>query len=165
MQNIEIEMLNFNEFLLERKSTGYAAGVTLIYQNKILLVHPTGSSWKRGTCGIPKGGMESHEEPIDTAIRELFEETGITISLDQLDPVQYVVDIIGRHGAWQLVYFLCKIEELEEIGLTSEKIPSSQLQLEEVDWAKFVSPEEAYPIMTRSQLIILDRHLSLNKVK
>ena len=57
------------------------AGVAIIYDNKILLVHPTNASWQKPT--------------------------------------------------------------------------------EEVDWAGFLGPDEAYPKMTAFQRIILDRHLKL----
>jgi 8-oxo-dGTP pyrophosphatase MutT (NUDIX family) len=158
-------VLSFNQYLNEGRAGGKnAAGVAIIYQNKILLVHPTGGSWQRGICGIPKGGMEPGEDPMEAAIRELFEETSIRVRPDQLEPSPYVVDILSKkHGNWQLIYFLCKIEDLAEISLESERIPKDQLQLEEVDWAKFVGPEEAYPLTSSRQLIILDRHLSLNK--
>ncbi len=62
-----------------------------------------------------------------------------------------------------MIYYVCEVNDLSELGLSSERLPKSQLQLEEVDWGKFVSAKEAYPIMTRAQLIILDRHLTLDK--
>lgn len=52
-------------------------GVIPIFKNEdsfyILLVKNS----KGGHWGLPKGTPEKDEEPIDTAIRELFEETGI----------------------------------------------------------------------------------------
>lgn len=154
-------ILNFNQYLNEGASGGKnAAGVAIIYQNKILLVHPTNSSWQRGTCGIPKGGIEPGEDEMEAAIRELFEETSIIVRPEQLEPSPYTVDIQSKkHGSWQLIYFLCKIDELSEVGLHSERVPGEQLQLEEVDWAKFVGRDEAYRITNNRQLIILDRHL------
>jgi 8-oxo-dGTP pyrophosphatase MutT (NUDIX family) len=160
-------ILSFDNYVYENRSKhkGNAAGIAAIYNNKILLIHPTNSSWKRATCGIPKGGMELGEDPIDAAIREFGEETGIAISKQMLDPEPHKVTFYDSKNmpTWNLIYFVCNIEDLSELGLAEERIPKTQLQLEEVDWGKFVSPEEAYPIMKREQLIILDRHLSLNK--
>lgn len=165
-------MLSFADFINEDWTQTHsleeriAVGVAIIWQNKILLVHPTGSTWQRGTCGIPKGKLEAGEDLMSGAIRELAEETGITISPDQLDPEQHkVIFYRGNKVNGQLVYFECQISDLSEIGLDSDRLSKSQLQLEEVDWAKFVSAEDAYPITSRSQLIILDRHLTLNSNK
>ncbi len=163
--------LTFDSFLNERWSAGLpkekrlAAGVAIIYDNKILLVHPTNSTWRKGTCGIPKGKVDNGENIVEAALRELEEETGISLSPTQLDPDQEKVHFYNHKGEidGHLIYFICKINDLSEIGLTDLRVPKSQLQLEEIDWAKFVSAEEAYPITSRYQLIILDRHLSLNK--
>jgi predicted NUDIX family NTP pyrophosphohydrolase len=167
-----MQILKFNQFINEKiedidpeLSKKPAVGVAIIYNNKILLVHPTGASWQRATCGIPKGGLNSGEDLMDGALRELREETGILLDRNRLDSEPHVVNWFNSKGSIdrQLIYFVCKIQNLSEIGLTSEKIDSGQLQLEEIDWAKFLTPEEAYPIMTRAQLIILDRHLEINK--
>lgn len=164
-------MLNFNDFLNERWGEDVqikdrrAAGVAVIWSNKILLIHPTNSSWKKSTCGIPKGKLEPGEDPIAGALRELEEETGIRLDSSQLDPEMHKVDFYNRKNEvdGHLIYFVCEVSDLSEIGLASDRLSKSQLQLEEVDWGKFVSAEEAYPIITRNQMIILDRHLRLNK--
>jgi 8-oxo-dGTP pyrophosphatase MutT (NUDIX family) len=97
------------------------------------------------------------------ALRELFEETGIRLDPSQLNPEVETVDLYkDQEKSGQLIYFVCQIRDLSEIGLTSLKVDKSQLQLEEVDWAGFLGAKEAYPKITRSQLIILDRHLTLN---
>jgi ADP-ribose pyrophosphatase YjhB (NUDIX family) len=157
-------ILDFNQYLVENSaSRRVAVGVAIIWNNKILLVHPTNGTWKKGICGIPKGGLEEGEDPLDGALRELYEETGITLTPAQLDhEPQQVTFFRGNRENGKLIYYVCKISELSEIGLESERIPKNQLQLEEIDWAKFVSPEEAYPIMSRGQLIILDRLLTLS---
>ena len=157
-----MEILKFDQYLNENKKKSHdAAGVAIIYNNKILLIHPTNASWKKGTCGIPKGGIEPGEDLMEAALRELKEETGIVLQPSQLDPSPEAVHISRKNVEWMLFYYVCKIEDLSEIGLTSERLPNSMLQLEEIDWGKFVSADEAYPIMTRSQLIILDRHLTI----
>lgn len=161
-----MKILKFNQYLMEnsksKRAKSDAAGVAIIYNNKILLIHPTNASWQRGTCGIPKGGIEPGEEHIDAALRELREETGIILDPTQLDPSPESIDIQGKKSDWTLIYYICKIKDLSEIGLTSERLPDGMLQLEEIDWGKFVTAKEAYPIMTRAQLLILDRHLTLN---
>lgn len=44
------------------------------FQNSVLLVQSRGLKW-----GIPKGSANPNEDAISTAIRELYEETGITV--------------------------------------------------------------------------------------
>ena len=145
---------------LEKK----VAGVAIVYNNKILLVHPTNASWRKPTLGIPKGKVEPGEDVLTGAIRELREETGIEVNpriLAGSEP--HVVDLYDKSGniEKQLIYFLYEISDLSEIGLQTERVPKSQLQQKEVDWAGFMSPNEAYPMTNKSQLIILDRHLNI----
>lgn len=139
-----------------------AAGVAIVWQNSILLVHPTGASWQKNALGIPKGGIEKGEDPLKAAIRELSEEVGILINSSQLDPEPLISNNYNNSGVltWQLIYFVLKINDLEEIGLMDTRVPKEQLQIEEVDWAGFVPIKSAYSKIHRSQLIILDR---LNK--
>jgi 8-oxo-dGTP pyrophosphatase MutT (NUDIX family) len=164
-------ILTFNDFINEdlddspKRSPKVAAGIAAIWDNKILLIHPTGSSWQKGTCGIPKGGIEPGEDTMEAAIREFREEAGIDVSPEMLDSEPHKVIFYNKKmkETGHMIYYVCKINDLSELGLSSERLPKDKLQLEEVDWGKFVSAKEAYPIMNRAQLIILDRHLSLDK--
>jgi 8-oxo-dGTP pyrophosphatase MutT (NUDIX family) len=159
-------ILKFDGFINEvinRESLRRTAGVALIHDNKILLVHPTNSGWKKATCGIPKGGMEIGEDPMEAALRELREETGIRLDPSDLDPSPEVVNFYSKNGGLkgQLIYFVANLPDLVKIGLSSNRLPKDRLQMEEIDWAKFVGPNEAYPITSQGQLIILDRHLDV----
>lgn len=64
-----------------------------ITSGKVLVCHATHASWKQWS--IPKGLKDEKEEPLDTAIRELKEETGIEfkkldiIALHTLPSVKY----------------------------------------------------------------------------
>lgn len=149
----------FSDFLNEKKKNWNGAGVAIIYEGKILLVHPANGSWVKPLMGIPKGGVEDGEDLLDAALREVKEETGIELSADQLEPQVESIDIFNKNGEYKhsLYYFICRISDLSEIGLDSLAVPKSQLQKEEVDWAGFINIKEAYGKVSRAQLIILDR--------
>ncbi len=149
----------FSEFLAESSAGHDTAGVAILYNQKILLVHPTNGSWVRPIMGIPKGKVEAGEDLMNAALRELSEETGIYLSPDKLElPVQ-TVEVYDKDGQYKnaLHYFVFRIEDLSEIELESLTIPKSQLQAEEIDWAGFIDIKEAYSKVSRAQLIILDR--------
>jgi Predicted NTP pyrophosphohydrolase len=49
---------------------------------EVLLVHPGGPYWRNkddGAWTIPKGQLDPGEEPLDAAVRELKEETGVVV--------------------------------------------------------------------------------------
>lgn len=139
------------------------AGVAIIYDNKILLVHPTNASWQKPTLGIPKGKVEDGEDVLTASLRELKEETGISLDASVLSNEPYVTDIYDDKGnvKKQLIYFMCNIDNLNALHMDRLTVDKSRLQIEEVDWAGFLGPDEAYPKMTAFQRIILDRHLKL----
>lgn len=57
-----------------------SCGVIIMNNDKILLCHATGQShWD-----LPKGGLDDGELPIEAAVRECFEETGLRYSADDL---------------------------------------------------------------------------------
>lgn len=121
-----------------------SAGIIIKWKEKILLCHPTGKSWTN-TFTPPKGGITAGEAIKDAAIRETLEETGITINSSQLvdEPI-----LIEYHSEKNKIYknvwlYTLVINELSEIGLNSDVVPKEQLQKEELDWAGFLSQEEA----------------------
>lgn len=122
-----------------------SAGTCIIYNNKILFCHPSNGSWE-GTYSPAKGGVDVGEKIIDAAIRETKEEIGITILESQISNPNKPIEIIYLNKKKQIhkvVYlFLVKINNLSEIGLTAEIVPTQQLQMEEVDWAGFLNAEQ-----------------------
>ncbi len=121
-----------------------SAGLIIIYNKKILLVHPTRASWKK-TYSIPKGGIEKNEKRIDAAIRETFEETGIKINISQIEKEGPTFDYKKKdtNKIYKKVYsFIVRISNLNEIGLKEEIAPKEHLQQKEIDWAGFVSLDD-----------------------
>jgi predicted NUDIX family NTP pyrophosphohydrolase len=74
-----------------------SAGILLYRKKKqaieVLLVHPGGPFWKNkdeGAWTIPKGEADADENLLATAIREFYEETGISLkgNFVELQPVK-----------------------------------------------------------------------------
>lgn len=136
----------------------HSSGLAIIYDEKILLVHPKNARWTN-SFSIPKGHVEPEESALEAAIRETQEEVGISVrySLIKMPALEcfYVKQKTGK--PWKkLSYFIVKIKDLSEIGLTNEVLPKSQLQEEEVDWAGFIPFEEAKKKMIPALLSIFD---------
>lgn len=136
---------NFRIFESKKKKMKISAGTCIIYKNKILFCHPSNGSWV-GTYSPAKGGVDEGESLIDAAIRETKEEVGITISKNQILNSDSPIEVIyysKKKTIHKIVYlYTVRINDLSEIGLNSEIIPKTQLQIEEVDWAGFLTVDE-----------------------
>jgi ADP-ribose pyrophosphatase YjhB (NUDIX family) len=122
-----------------------SAGIIIILKNKkILLCHSTNSKWF-GSYMPPKGVLEEKESPKEAAYRETIEEIGVGINPTGLGEMHTIQYIRGKNGkTYKEVYiFEYHINDIREINLQSESIPTSMLQLEEIDDAKFMDYEEA----------------------
>lgn len=115
-----------------------SAGFVIIYDNKILLEHPKGQKWF-ATYSIPKGRVEDGEDHLSTAIRETYEELGIKIDANQINPNDkgYINYTDNKGNIYKRVYFY--ILELD----TPIHIDKTKLQKDEIDWAGFLSREDA----------------------
>lgn len=123
-----------------------SAGLLLKYQNKILLAHPTRSSWVE-TYSIPKGKIENNETILQTAIRETREEVGLII------PEQWITDLSERFINYnkknsiykRVYYFIVELTQSQKLELMGDSliIPKNNLQLNEVDHAAFYTKEES----------------------
>lgn len=84
------------------------AGIALIVDNKILLVHP--KKFKRYTnkWSIPKGHVESSNSLI-SALKELREETGIRLNMDYDDYLKLDYNKSGVNKSLEVyIYHLSK---------------------------------------------------------
>ena len=129
----------------KQKKMKISAGTCIIYKNKILFCHPTSAAWV-GTFSPAKGGVDTGETFVEAAIRETKEEIGIDIIPSMILNLETPIEVIylnKKKYTHKIVYlYIVKINSLSEVGLTSEIVPVEQLQISEVDWAGFLTPEE-----------------------
>lgn len=123
-----------------------SAGTAILYKNKILLCHPTTLPWVN-SFSPPKGGIDNDETLLEAALRETSEEVGIHLDVSQIsnpdDPIE-VLYISKKGELFKKAYiFIVKIKSLSEIDASNEVLDKSRLQASEVDWAGFMTKEEA----------------------
>jgi len=120
------------------KGVKISAGLVVIQDNKMLLVHPTNSPWW-GTYSIPKGGVDKGEDILEAAIRETLEETGVKIKRKHISSSgNGHIDYTDNRGkVYKRVYYF----------VAHPKKPiekeSFKPQLAEVDWVGLLSKNEA----------------------
>lgn len=103
----------------------------------VLLVHPTNASWYN-TYSPPKGEIENEEDTKEAAIRETYEEVGILIDKSKLKDFVEIDYVNKNKELYKKVYlYPVFIDSLIQIKLNSLVVPAIQLQLEEVDDARF----------------------------
>ncbi len=81
------------------------AGVVIINNNKVLLVRASSAKHLAGLWGIPGGRLHEKEEDVDGAIRELKEETGLTVLRADLIKLPR----IWTAGNFSMVAFVAKV--------------------------------------------------------
>lgn len=100
-------------------------------KNEILLVHHNDGHWD-----LPKGHMEAGETEVDTAIREVKEETNIDVEVNE--KYRYTTKYSPKENVMkEVVYFLAK-------NTSNSKKP----QLEEVSEVKWYKFDEAIETIT-----------------
>jgi len=113
----------------EERAAGFVLFRTLHQQRQYLLLrHRDGGHW-----AFPKGRLEPQEDEIEAALRETFEETGIS----QLLPVagfrettSYTVRRNGQEKAKTVAYFLAEARECDVV-LSAEHTDYQWLDLTE----------------------------------
>jgi len=128
---------------------------------EVLLAHPGGPFWTgrhEGAWTIPKGGIHTGEERLQTAIREFTEETGFTPA----GPFIPLGSITQRSG--KIVYAWafegdCDPTTLTSVTTTTEWPPRSgrHIEIPEIDRAAFFTLDDARRAINVAQAELLDR--------
>lgn len=93
-------MMNGKEKMKKEKSCG---GI-IIKNRKVLMVNQV-----KGFIGFPKGHIEKEETEIETAKREIKEETNITVELDETN--RYTISYSPKEEVEkEVVYFIGKVK-------------------------------------------------------
>ena len=103
-----------------------------------------------GHCGFPKGHIEPGESEEETAIREIREETGLTVSLIAGFRAADSYPLPNKPGVWkEVVYFLAEFSD-----------QAIQTQPEEISEAYLVSYEEGLGLLPfpEAKRILTDAH-------
>lgn len=101
---------------------GLEISCALVIQNpegEILGCHSTGKRWGPTTFDLPKGHQDVGEDPLDTAIRECREETGLDFSDKKADIVDLgIVDYISTK-VLHIFYLAAEIPDLDTLHCDS----------------------------------------------
>jgi len=111
-----------------------SCGLVLFNSNKVLLLKysANGISGEGGHWDFPKGHVESNETEIETAVRELEEETGITevkILSDFRHSINYTLFRKSVPISKEVIFFLASTVE-KRVELSSEHIDYAWLDFE-----------------------------------
>jgi len=128
---------------------------------EVLLGHPGGPFWEtrsEGAWSIPKGGIHTGEEPLQSAIREFFEETGLRAAGPFL-PLGQVTQRSGKIvHAWAFEGD-CDPSTLVSVTTTTEWPPRSGkfIEVPEIDRSAFFPIDEARAKINVAQAEFLAR--------
>ena len=89
-----------------------------------------------GQWCLPSGGMEAGESPSETAVREVFEETGVHVRVTRLvgvysDPNQLVIYVDGNKVQIVAIHFEAEVAG-GTLGLSNETSDFGYFSLEEM---------------------------------
>ncbi len=107
-----------------------AAGLILIRDQSILMQHRAPWVHNGDTWGIPGGARDSHETPVEAALREANEEIGIDTKL-----LTVMDEFVDDHGPWRYHTILAKADP----ALIAHEMNDESL---EVKWISINKVEE-----------------------
>ena len=150
-------MLNFYEYLYESVSDFHnLSGVVVIYNNKILLVRTKKFKRKMKKWSIPKGHVEEGFDEIDSALKELKDESRIKLKRKNLENANKIVlNYYKSNVNKKLTCYVVNIEKEDlNVDLFNDMILGNFLKSETIE-AGFFSFDDALKIMEKSQLELL----------
>lgn len=131
-----------------KHSAGILISMKTDEEIKYLVIHPTNASWK-GTFSIPKGEYDPSEETvIMAALREVFEEVGVNILLDEIENINNPEVIVykDKNGKKykEVTVFIARTSMTKMAKFLNDDltIKDELLQKKEVNWAGFLCKKD-----------------------
>lgn len=109
------------------------ASCYLMHDGKFVLLRRLAHKSQGGKWGVPAGKLESEETPLEAAVREITEETGVRVDSDQL---RFLETVFVRYPEYDFVYHMFSLPLLDK--------PEIVLQPDEHEDSVWVSPSDAY---------------------
>lgn len=128
------------------QTTTTSAGLLIIYGDSILLVQQS-YDIQGIYLSIPKGGIMAKESPIQAAIRETYEETGILIPNECIEKTPYIITIRNSGNNRYVVYYIVRVDNFIA--------PIQPIDSSEIITASFVDYATAEKKLQISQLSVL----------
>lgn len=137
---------------MSRTETVELTTLCLIYDgDRILLQNRVKKDWKGYT--LPGGHVEPGESIVEAVIREMKEETGLTIRRPQLCGVKQFPIKNDGHGKGRYLVFLFKTNQFEGELVSSEEGKMEWVQRDELADVPIVNDlEELLQVMERDDL-------------
>lgn len=126
--------------------------------NRILIGHPTHSSDGTGFWTIPKGKMDEGETQEQTAKREFFEESGLSIDGFPDGTLEYLGKEVYRHKKKQIAIFYFRTEMYVPEPVCMSFLEKDGKRFPEIDRFRWVSFDEAVKLLHYAQSAILQRN-------
>ena len=110
-----------------------ACGAVIENDGKILMIFQNNGFW-----GFPKGHVEENETEAETAVREIFEETGLWVAINEDNRFEFSYDIKDKNIHKTVVLFTAKLVD-------DSKMKKQDKEISEMRW---VEREEVENLLT-----------------
>jgi 8-oxo-dGTP pyrophosphatase MutT (NUDIX family) len=94
-----------------------AAGVIILFEEKVLLLLRSEKDSYPLTWGLPAGGIEKYEMPLKTAIRETQEETGIQLEKTMLNNYKKYTFQRAKNSLFYFHSFQTSLETMPKVKI------------------------------------------------
>lgn len=122
MENKLFELIYNSKDNYKMTNDGKEISCAIVIKNsndEILGCHTTGKKWKEGSFDLPKGHQEIGENPLDTAIRECLEETGLDLKNEKSKIIDLGIFKYTATKVLHIFYIEMEIPDLDTLKCES----------------------------------------------